>query len=121
MKAIDGISMAAYTGNIVITGEEGMDTMTLAKNMIREVRMTDSNFSGKVARITGEGLSRKNVRETLEGLNNGALIIQKASGMSRETAAGLHRALQQERVGIVVVLEDTKKAIQKLREGMDTK
>ncbi len=118
VKAIDGISMAAYTGNIVITGEEGMDTMTLAKNMIREVRMTDSNFSGKVARITGEGLSRKNVRETLEGLNNGALIIQKASGMDSNTASMLHMALQQEKFGIIVIIEDTKKAIQKLFLGV---
>ena len=117
VKAIDGISMAAYTGNVVITGEEGMDTLTLAKNMIREVRMTDSNFSGKVAKITGAGLNRKNVREILEGLNNGALIIQKASGMDSETAGMLHVALQQEKFGIVVIMEDTKKAIQKLFLG----
>ena len=94
-----------------------MDTLTLAKNMIREVRMTDSNFSGKVAKITGAGLNRKNVREILEGLNNGALIIQKASGMDSETAGMLHVALQQEKFGIVVIMEDTKKAIQKLFLG----
>ncbi len=117
VKAIDGISMAAYTGNVVITGEEGMDTLTLAKNMIREVRMTDSNFSGKVAKITGAGLNRKNVRETLEGLNNGALIIQKASGMDGKTAGTLHVALQQEKFGIIVIMEDTRKAIQKLFLG----
>ena len=117
VKAIDSISMAAYTGNVIVTGEEGMDTMTLAKNIIREVSFTDRNFSGKVARITGKGLNGRDIEKTLEQQKNGALIIQKASGMSRETAAGLHRALQQERVGIVVVLEDTKKAIQKLLLG----
>lgn len=117
VKAIDGISMAAYTGNVVITGEEGMDTLTLAKNMIREVRMTDSNFSGKVAKITGAGLNRKSVRETLEGLHNGALIIQKASGMDGNTAGMLHIALQQEKFGIIVFMEDTRKAIQKLFLG----
>ena len=117
VKAIDGISMAAYTGNVVITGEEGMDTLTLAKNMIRDVSMTDSNFSGKVAKITGQGLNQKNVRETLEQLHNGALIIQKAAGMDAKTAAMLHNALQQEKFGIIVILEDTKKAIQKLFLG----
>ncbi len=113
VKAIDNISMAAYTGNIVITGDEGMDTITLAKNMIREVQMTDSNFSGKVAKISGEGLNSKNPAETLERLKSGALIVQKASEISRETAEALHRALQQESLGIIIVLEDTKKAMNK--------
>ena len=114
VKAIDNVSMAAYTGNIVITGEEGMDTLTLAKNMIREVKMEDSNFAGKVAKITGRDLNQRNVKKTLEEMNSGALIIYKASGMSGDTAKALYRSLQQERLGIVVVLEDTKKAIQKL-------
>lgn len=114
VKAIDNVSMAAYTGNIVITGDEGMDTLTLAKNMIREVKMADSNFAGKVAKIAGQDLNQRNVKKTLEEMNSGALIIYKASGMNKDTAKALYRSLQQERLGIVVVLEDTKKAIQKL-------
>lgn len=114
VKAIDNISMAAYTGNVVVTGEEGMDTLTLAKNMIREVRMTDSNFSGKVAKISGQGLNGRNIGETLERLNNGALIIEDASGISAGTARKLYKTLQQERLGIIVVLEGTKKAVNKL-------
>ncbi len=117
VKALDGISMAAYTGNVIITGEEGMDTLTLARNMIREVSMTDRNFSGRVAKISGQGLNQKDVRETLDQLHNGALIIQKASGMNTRTAGMLHSALQQEKFGIIVILEDTKKAIQKLFLG----
>ena len=114
VKAIDNISMASYTGNIIITGEEGMDTMSLAKNMIREVQMTDSNFSGKVAKISGQGMNAKNVEETLEHLKSGALIIQKASGMKAGTVETLYQALQKESIGIIVVLEDTKKAMGKL-------
>ncbi len=114
VKAIDNISMAAYIGNVVVTGEEGMDTLTLAKNMIREVRMTDSNFSGKVAKISGQGLNDRNIGETLERLNNGALIIEDAAGISAGTAKKLYKSLQQERLGIIVVLEGTKKAVNKL-------
>lgn len=114
VKAIDNISMAAYTGNIIITGEEGMDTLSLAKNMIREVQMTDSNFSGKVAKISGQGMNSKNVGETLERLKNGALIIQKAGDMEAETVKAMHKELQKESFGIIVVLEDTKKAMGKL-------
>lgn len=117
VKAIDGISLAAYTGNVIITGEEGMDTLSLAKNMIREVQAADSNFSGKVAKISGTSLNRKDVAATLAQLKNGALIISKASGMNQETADSLYKSLQQENLGIVIVLEDTKKAMDKFLDG----
>ena len=111
VQTIDNISMAAYTGNVIITGEEGMDTVTLAKNMIREVQMTDSNFSGKVAKISGAGLDKKNPEQTLNQLKNGALIIQKASGMSSQTADAVYKVLQQDNIGIILVLEDAKRAM----------
>jgi len=117
VNAVDNISMAAYTGNVIITGEEGIDTLTLAKNMIREVQMTDSNFSGKVAKISGGALNNKNVTEVLEGLGNGSLIILKASEMNGQTADDLHKALQKENLGIVVVMVDTKKAMNNFLAG----
>lgn len=109
--AIDSISMAAYTGNVIVTGEEGMDTMTLARNMIREVQSSDSNFSGKVAKISGQALNKKDVAATLEQLHGGALIIQRASRIDSDTAKALHDALQRETLGIVIVLEDNRKAM----------
>ena len=113
VKCIDGISLAAYTGNVIITGAEGMDTLTLAKNIIRDVQNTDSNFSGKVAKISGAALNKKDVAETIERLKNGALIISKASEMNKDTAAALYKVLQQEYLGIIIVLEDIKKAMDK--------
>lgn len=114
VNAIDNISLAAYTGNLIITGEEGMDTLTLAKNMIREIQANDSNFSGKVAKISGQAFNKKDVAATLAQLENGALIIAKASGMNGDTVNVLYKSLQQENMGIVIVLEDTKRAIDKL-------
>ena len=106
VKAVDNISLAAYTGNVIITGEAGMDTLSLAKKMIREVQSTDSNFSGKVAKISGKGLSAKNVEETLNQLQNGALIIQNACDMDENTVQDLYKTLQKESLGIVVLLQD---------------
>ena len=116
VKAIDNISLAAYTGNVIITGEEGMDTLSLAKNMVREIQATDSNFSGKVAKISGHALNKKDTADTLSKLKNGALIICKASEMNDATANVLHKALQQESQGIVIILEDTKRDIDKFLE-----
>lgn len=116
VKAIDNISLAAYTGNVIITGEEGMDTLSLAKNMIREIQATDSNFSGKVAKISGHALNKKDAAETLNRLQNGALIICKASEMNSKTVDTMYKALQQENQGIVIILEDTRKEIDRFLE-----
>ena len=45
--------MASYTGNVVITGEEDIGTIALAKLLVKEIQLSDSNFSGKVAKISG--------------------------------------------------------------------
>ncbi len=117
VKAVDNISLAAYTGNVIITGEEGMDTISLAKNMIREVQATDSNFSGKVAKISGQGLNRKNVEETLNQLQNGALIIQNACDMDEKTVQALYKALQKESLGIIVLLQDDTRVMNRFLKG----
>ncbi len=116
VEALDKISLASYTGNVIVTGDEGIDTLNLAKNIIRDVQMTDSNFSGKTAKISGEALNNKKVATILDQLKNGALIIQKASDMNENTAAALYKGLQQESRGIVVVMEDSKKNINKFLE-----
>ena len=109
VNAIDAISMAAYTGNVIITGVEGMDTIGLAKNIIREVQMSDSNMTGKIAKISGESLNSRDVKAVVEDLNNGALIIQKATKMNAEACGTLYKVLQKEDFGIVIVIEDTKR------------
>ena len=116
IHVLDTMSLDAYTGNVIVTGDEGMDTLTLAKNLIRDVQLTDSNFSGKIAKISGHALNERNVKETLDSLANGALIIQKVSELNGETVEALDRALQQENQGIIVVLEDSKKAMNRFLE-----
>ena len=116
VNAIDSISLAPYTGNVIITGEEGMDTLSLAKNMMREVQMTDSNFSGKIARITGNAMNQQDIDKVFDKLSNGALIIEKAGKLTPETGEKLYKALQKENAGIILILEGTKKTIEKLLE-----
>lgn len=111
IQALDVISLAAYTGNVVITGREGLDTIGLAKSLIREVQQNDNNFSGKVAKISGASLNKRDVEEIMSGLVNGALIIQKAGEINETTAKKLYKLLQQENRGIIVILEGTKRAL----------
>lgn len=108
VEAIDNISMASYTGNVIITGEEGTGSIELAKLLVKEVQLSDSNFSGKVAKISGVTMNKKDVASTLSKLSNGALIIESAAGMKKATVAQLLKELNQEEKGLIVLMEDTK-------------
>ena len=114
IAAIDGMSLAAYTGNVIITGAETADTVALAKAMIKDMQISDPNFSGKIAKITGSGLENKDVNEILGKLENGALIVEGAHKMSKETADKLYKALEREDRGIIVFMEGPKKEMNKL-------
>ena len=119
LRSLDKISLAAYTGNVFVTGETTEESGDLAKNVIRYVKNTDANFTGKIAKVSGEALNNKMVSVMVEKLANGGLIIEKASGMSAETTKNLLRALNQENTGIVVALQDTKKNMHKMMEYFD--
>ena len=108
VEAIDNVSMASYTGNVVITGEEGTGAIELAKLLVKEIQLSDSNFSGKVAKISGVTMNKKDVGATLSKLANGALIIEGAAGMRKATVGQLLKELNQEEKGLVVLMEDTK-------------
>ena len=114
VHAIDNVSMAAYTGNVIITGGEGADTLTLAKNLVKEIQQTDSNFSGKIAKISAESLNRKEMGPILDRLQNGALIVQNCGELNEETVGRLRSALDREHNGLVVLMEGTKKAVNKM-------
>lgn len=112
--ALENVSMAAFTGNIILTGEEGMDKLTLAKKIIKEVQENDRNFSGKIAKISADSLNRKGVEEILSKVTNGALIIQKAGALSEESIEKMQKAMNQDSAGFIVILEDDRKVIHKL-------
>jgi len=116
LHILDNMSLAAYTGNVLITGEEDAGAMNFAKNLVRDMQMSDSNFSGRAAKITGKALNKKNPADIIEKLKNGALIVVDAGGMNCSTAEELVKALQTESKGIIVMLVDTKGAINSLLE-----
>ena len=116
LNALDRISLSAYTGNMIITGTPNSDMMKLAKNIVREIKLSDQNFSGKAARISGDVLSIKKPEELIKRIPNGALIVEQAGRLSDEGAQNLARALDQEQTGIVVFLLDSKRSINALLE-----
>lgn len=114
VDAIDNISMASYAGNVVVTGEEGTGTTALAKLLVKEVQLSDNNFSGKVAKISAATMNKKDVGATLDKLEDGALIIEEASAMKKATIESLIKELNQEDKGIIVLLTDSKQKMEEL-------
>lgn len=114
--AIDHISLASYAGNVIISGEAGSGAMHLAKCLVRHVQSEDGNFSGNVAKISGETLNRKDVTSIISKLSNGALIIEKANQMESKTIDSILKQINHEGNGILILLLDRKKEIEKLLE-----
>lgn len=111
VTVLDNISMASYTGNVVITGEESTETTALAKLFVKEVQLSDNNFSGKVAKISGATMNKKDIGATLGKLSGGALIIEGACAMKKAAVDQLLKELNQEEKGIIVLIEDKKDKI----------
>lgn len=116
IDTLENITLAAYSGNVLISAESSETAVELAKKIVRHVQMTDGNFSGKVAKISAENLNKKSVEDTLEKLVNGALLIENASEMKKETIKNLLQGLNQDNTGILVILMDKKNGIQKLMD-----
>ncbi|MCR5511323.1 MAG: hypothetical protein K6F54_10290 [Lachnospiraceae bacterium] len=111
--ALDNMSMASYTGNVIVTGEEGVGTIDLAKKLIKYMQAIDSNFvNPQVAKVSGKGLNDKDIAALFEKIKGGAIIIESARGMKKSTVQKLMKVLENENLGVLAILEDTS-------DGMD--
>ena len=114
IHVLHNMSLASCTGNIIITGEEEVTTISLAKALIREMQYNDSNFSGKVAKIEGHVLNKKNVEATFSKMDNGALIIVEAAKLKAATVASMVKVLEKENMGLLALLVGTKTELNEL-------
>jgi tetratricopeptide (TPR) repeat protein len=116
-NAIDNVSLNPCIGNVLITGEKGTGTLAVAKNLIKVLSVNEDEFSGKVAKITGELLNNKSIEETVNGLSNGALIVEQAGKLDEMSLLSLGECLKKKREdGILILLEDTAKGMDGLLE-----
>ena len=117
---LDSLSMASYTGNAILAGDDGIDVENLAIRILKEVRNSDHNLSGKVARIKGENLNGKNMEATMKLLAGGGLIISDVASITEETASNLGAALMKEDQGMIVIIADRKRNVEKFMDNFPT-
>lgn len=116
-EALDQISLASSTGNLLILGNEATADR-VARGILEITRQTDSNFTGKVARVSGESLNKlkpEGIRKTFTKLESGALIINKASDLAPKTMERLYHELEGREHGIILILIDGNKKMEQFR------
>ena len=114
VNTLDNMSLASCTGNVIVTGEEEIATLTLAKALIKEMQLNDNNFSGKVAKVSANVLNKKDVAETFARLDNGALIIEKAARLKPDTVNKMTKVLEKDSMGLLILMIDKKSGINQL-------
>ena len=116
-EALDQISLASSTGNLLILGNEATADR-VARGILEITRQTDSNFTGKVARVSGESLNKlkpEGIQKTFTKLESGALIINKASDLAPKTMERLYHELEGREHGIILILIDGNKKMEQFR------
>ena len=111
---LESISLKGDHGNVILTADDGVDAMGFAKNLVRDLQYREESFSGKMAKISGGAFNQKDVHAILTQLSNGALVVQRASEMDQKTCQALKDTLKEYQGGILVILEDGRKAMNKL-------
>lgn len=101
-------------GNIVIVGRRGSGKTVLAVDIVKAIQKERRIKHGKVAIVKAEALNKKDAREIVVKLHGGALVIEKASRLQRSTVEILCSVMEGQTGELLVVLEDERKAIEKL-------
>ena len=106
--ALGRIFLEGGTGNVVITGDEGAGTLSLARELVRRYRQINPNFVGQIAKSEGRYITRENMVRVIPRMPFGALIIERASMMSEEGVASLCELLRAPERSILIIMIDRK-------------
>ena len=104
---------SAATGNMIIQGGQGSGKTVLATSVIKALQHEIGKPNGRIGKIEASVLNQRDVAALLTKVAGGCLIIEKAGGISRETAIKLSTLLASDTSGVLVILEDTNRGIEK--------
>ncbi len=109
-----GKNNSSASGNILIMGGRGSGKTVLATDFIKAIQKEEGNSQGKVGKITGDSLNQKDLSQLLKKVAGGYLIIEKAGEMTQETVTRLSLLMEQNTDGLLFLMEDTRKGIEKV-------
>ena len=102
------------SGNLVVTGRQGNGKTTLAIDIVKALQKQNRIEGKRLAKISGQKLSSKDIYEVLTKLKGGALIIESAGGLTDAAMMALSLAMEGDTGGLLIILEDSAEEIQRL-------
>jgi len=119
-KALAGIvsnykgSAKTSTGNLVVQGSQGCGKTMLATSIVKVLQKECGQPNGKIGKIDGDALNKKDVQQLLRKVAGGCLIIENAGALNKDTALSLSLLLKQDTSGLLIIIEDSAVGINKL-------
>ena len=104
-------------GNLLIIGRKGSGKTVLAVDVVKAIQKARRVKQGKVGIVTADALNKKDVTEILKKVRGGALIIERASRLSRQTIETMCEVMEGQTGELLVVLEDQRKPMEKMLEA----
>lgn len=101
-------------GNLLIIGRKGSGKTVLAVDVVKAIQKARKVKPGKVGIVTADVLNKKGVADIMKKLHGGALIIEKASKLSRQTIEIMCEVMEGQTGELLVVLEDQRKPLEKM-------
>ena len=101
---------------ILVTGRDGSGRTSLTMRIIKVLQKKENKKGGKVAKISGVSLNKKNIESTMEKIANGVLIVEHAGGLNKKTLEELDKILTSGERLPRIVLIDTPEAVEALSE-----
>ena len=105
---------AATSGNLIITGEQGCGKTVLATSILKVLQEETGFLTGKVGKIDASSLNQKDIKDVVEKVKGGCLIIEKAGDLNQATVYALALLMEKDTSNTVYILEDTSKGIRKV-------
>lgn len=101
-------------GNVLIIGDHKSGKTTLATELMKNLNKATNRKGRKIAKISGDRLNNKGIKETIAHLIGADLLVERAGEMNRTTTQELLNAMAGYTGGMLVVLEDTNDGMERL-------
>ena len=101
-------------GNVLIIGDHKSGKTTLATELMKNLNKATNRKGRKIAKISGDRLNNKGIKETIAHLIGADLLVERAGEMNRTTTQELLNAMAGFTGGMLVVLEDTNDGMARL-------
>lgn len=118
--AVTDETQSSATGNIIIQGGRGSGKSTMASSLVKVLQTEIGRPNKAVGQIKGENLNEKDIQEIFDKIRGGCLIVENLGNINHETAVNLTLLMEADTSGILLIGEDTRVGIEKLRADEPT-